>query len=57
MNTVWLWLRSLLFEARILIAESVRLSFDGIGRFSQSATTVLRQVLSSIGVIERPDEM
>lgn len=57
MNTVWLWLRSLLFEARILIAESVRLSFDGIGRFSQSATTALRQVLSSIGVIERPDEM
>ena len=57
MNTVWLWLRSLRFEARTRIAESVQLSFDGIGRFFRSATTVLRQVLSSIGATEPPDEM
>lgn len=57
MSTVLLWLRSLLFEARILIAELAQWSFDGIGRFSQSATTVLRQALSSIGLIDPPDEM
>lgn len=57
MSTVLLWLRSLLFEARILIAELAQWSSDGIGRFSQSATTALRQVLSSIGAIGLPDEM